>query len=319
MTISTLNILILLSTKGIGRKSVTKIINCAVQDPDGNSDLLEIIKIAKRSHGRIKLPTLDDIETARATVEKGLELADALQIKSVNFQDSDYPSKLRQIEDPPLVLFSRGNSALFESTSVAVIGTREPSDYGYQSGFKIAASLAKSNMTIVSGLALGCDSAAHEGCLSENGKTIAVLAHGLDTIYPAKNKKLAERILENNGSLVSEYLPGTPSRNNYFVERDRIQSGLSHAVIVIETDIEGGTMHTVKFCQEQNRILSCLEHPEKYQDLKTTKGNQKLISEGALALKDATDLEKLKDMIVTAENKSNEQLPTNEQMSLIDE
>ena len=133
---------------------------------------------------------------------------------------------------------------------------------------------------VVSGLAAGIDTAAHEGTLNAKGKTIAVLAHGLHTIYPGENKKLAERILENNGTLISEYSWGKNSTKGSFIARDRIQSGLSTGVLVIETKEKGGTMHTVQYCNKQGRVLMVLEPPGGSNLIENYSGNLKLIRDG---------------------------------------
>ena len=153
--------------------------------------------------------------------------------------------------------------------------------------------LAESDICVVSGLAEGCDTAAHRGCLRGHGTTVAVMAHGLHTVYPASNRDLAEEIVANDGCLVSEYPPDTRAQRSYFVERDRLQSALSRAVLVIETDVEGGTMHTVKACLAQKRILACLAHPPQF-DNEKSRGNAMLIRRGdAIPIREGVDLERL--------------------------
>ena len=144
---------------------------------------------------------------------------------------------------------------------------------------------------VVSGLALGCDTAAHEGCVQSRGITVAVLAHRVDYVYLATNRKLASSIIDGSGALVSEYAPGTKPRSSYFVERDRVQSAFSLGVIIVETDVEGGTMHTAGFAVKQKRRLACLVHPPKFASAEKARGNQKLIKEA-----DAFPLEKKEDL-----------------------
>jgi len=131
----------------------------------------------------------------------------------------------------------------------------------------------------VSGLAKGCDTAGHVGALRAHGITTAVLAHGLDSIYPKENRSLAENILSNDGLLISEYLVGQKPIGSFFVERDRIQAGLSDCVFVVETGIKGGTMHTVKYCLEYERILACLQHPQEMHNEIKVQGNRALIAD----------------------------------------
>lgn len=189
-----------------------------------------------------------------------------------------FPPSVWSIPRAPLMLFYRGRNADAASqVGVAVIGTREPSHFGAESGRRIAMICAKRHLTVVSGLAVGCDAAAHQGAIEGGGLTIAVLAHGLHTVYPKQNRRLAEEILETGGMLVSEYPIGVELRANQLVERDRLQAALSRGLIVIETDIEGGTMHTVKFALEQGRAVACINHKPDMRDAPKSRGNQKLI------------------------------------------
>jgi len=144
---------------------------------------------------------------------------------------------------------------------------------------------------LVSGLARGCDTAAHVGCLAAEGQTVAILAHGLNTIYPPENYGLAEQIIEMGGCLLSEYPPNERPKPKYFVERDRLQSGLSGGVIIVETDLKGGAMHTARFCVEEKKPLGCMVFPEDRNNRKMTEGNVRLISSGeAVALNSIDDV-----------------------------
>ena len=317
--LSTTDILTLLAAPGLGRKSVGHVMKEAHCSPGGTADLIDLVSEARKTNARIKVPSESDLNLARSKVLAAEELGDREGIKTINCTNPIYPSSLRQIDDPPLVLFIKGDIACLSHPSIAVVGTREPSKYGEQSAERIAATFSEAGFTIVSGLALGCDTAAHKGCLSVNGRTVAVLAHGLDTVYPAKNLALADEILGKAGCWVSEYPPGTKSRNNYFVERDRIQSGLRKAVVVIETGIEGGTMHTVSFCKKHGRILACIEHPEKYRGMESTKGNQKLIAGGdAVSLNSKSDVDRLIERLSNLGTVSEpDSLPSDSQLPLL--
>ena len=146
---------------------------------------------------------------------------------------------------------------------------------------------------MVSGLALGCDAKAHEGCVEAKGAGVAVLAHGLDRVYPAANRELADRLLICGGCLVSELPVGVKPARWTFAYRDRIQSGLSDRVLVIETDVKGGTMHTVDFSLKQERPLACIDHPQQFHSASQTQGNRRLIQEGsAVGIVDQTALER---------------------------
>jgi DNA processing protein len=215
-----------------------------------------------------------------------------------------FPRRLLNIPDSPALIYVQGDASILSLPSIAIIGTRHPSVYGEKSGRKIAHTLTMEGFVVVSGLAEGCDTVAHQGCLDGGGKTVAVLAHGFGEVYPKSNEGLADQIVAKGGCLVSEYQPGTPIRRSSFVERDRLQSGLSDAVVVIETDIEGGTMHTVSYAEKQGRMLAALRHPSEHQNHPKSRGNTKLIEEGrAIPLDNAANLKDMITKISTAEAK----------------
>lgn len=168
-------------------------------------------------------------------------------------------------------------SILSNSDTIAVVGTRAPTQIGMERARKIAYNMAKSGYVIVSGLAKGIDTAAHLGALEANGSTIAVLGTPLDKIYPAENESLAHRIETESGVLISEYPLGPVISRGAFVQRDRVQSGLSTAVFAIQTDVEGGTMHTVRYAQKYNRLIFCPELSEAEVGAKQNAGIVQLI------------------------------------------
>ncbi len=213
------------------------------------------------------------------TIEKIWEVSQQHNIQIISRDSSHYPKCLLQISDPPALLHVLGNIDALIRDCIAIVGTREPTKYGIDAAKKLGALFAERGYVVVSGLADGIDAAAHRGALEANGLTVAVLAHGLDTVYPGKNKELANAILKNNGALVSEYSWGIKANRSYFVARDRIQSGLSLGVFVVETGIKGGTMHTVKSCKKQKRALIVLKHPPDLIEHPKTQGNAQLISE----------------------------------------
>ncbi len=202
-------------------------------------------------------------------------------IQVIPYFDERYPQRLRGIADPPVVLFARGRvEALHSEKSVGIVGTRKPTNFGERAALSAGRLAAETGVAVVSGLALGCDAKAHEGCVEGEGTGVAVLAHGLDKVYPAANRDLADSVLEQGGCLVSEYPVGVKPARWAFAYRDRIQSGLSDSVLVIETDVKGGTMHTVNFSRQQQRPIACIDHPEEYRSMRQTWGNRKLIDEG---------------------------------------
>ncbi len=176
-------------------------------------------------------------------------------IITLRLSDTRYPELLKRISDPPAQLYCRGNIALMDSFCVGVVGTRKASDYGRQACGDIAGQLAQNGVTIVSGLATGIDSAAHRAALDAKGNTIAVFGTGLDdaSIFPVDNVRLAHDILAANGLLISEYEEGVYGQQWTFPMRNRIISGLSRGVVVIEADMKSGSLITAKSALDQNR------------------------------------------------------------------
>ena len=160
-----------------------------------------------------------------------------------------------------------------------MIGTRNASPYGLDAALKIGEKMVENSIVVVSGLAIGCDTEGHKGCLEKKGIGIGVLAHGLDNIYPSASKGLSEKLLDSGGLLLTEYPPGTTPTKYTFVERDRMQSGLSDFVFVAETSEKSGTMHTVKYSEDQRRPLVCIDFPEDAYDQGEASGNRMLIKE----------------------------------------
>ena len=223
-----------------------------------------------------------------------IELSRTNGIEILGISDPLFPSRYREIPDAPVVIHVKGNvHALNVEKTLAIVGTREPTEFGIKAGERLSSIFAKHQFVVVSGLAVGCDAVAHLGCLNAGVITVAIMACGLDNIYPSENRQLAHRILDSDGCWVSEYPFGMPPRNNTFVDRDRLQSGLSKAVVVIETDIMGGTMHTVGFAIKQNRYLACLSGlPDKFAEHTKVQGNLELIRAGkAISLGSAAEFD----------------------------
>ena len=170
-------------------------------------------------------------------------------------EDEAYPSRLLHIYDPPAVLWIRGSQALLERPGIAVVGTRQPSPYGAGMAELLSRELAKRRLTIMSGMARGVDTAAHKGALDAGGKTVAVWGTGIDVVYPKENKKLAENIVASGGTIVSEYPLGTFPAPQNFPIRNRILSGMSIGVLVIEAGEHSGTRITARCAMEQNRDI----------------------------------------------------------------
>jgi DNA processing protein len=180
------------------------------------------------------------------------ERIQAQGITVLTWEDEDYPARLNEIPQPPPVLYVRGSLLAEDAWAVAVVGTRRITSYGKQVSEEIAANLARSGITIVSGLARGVDAAAHQAALQAGGRTLAVLGSGVDHIYPPENRRLAEQIIQH-GALLSDYAPGTQPDSANFPPRNRIISGLARAVIIVEAGKTSGALITAAFAAEQGR------------------------------------------------------------------
>jgi len=207
-------------------------------------------------------------------------------VRAIARIDPAYPSLLREIDDAPPVIYVRGALAPEDDWSVALVGTRRATAYGRQAASELARGLAAGGVTVVSGLARGVDTIAHRTTLDAGGRTLAVLANGLDTIYPPENRRLAEEIAES-GALISDYPLGTKPRADFFPRRNRILSGLSLGTLVVEGDVKSGAMITAKFATEQNRdvfaVPGSIFSPQ-------SRGPLELIRDGATPVSSAQDI-----------------------------
>jgi len=201
--------------------------------------------------------------------------------------DAGYPALLREIPDPPLVLYVQGTLSSVQSRQIAVVGSRNPSAAGRDTAFGLARDLGHCGWTIASGLALGIDAAAHAGALDARVPTVAVLGTGLDRIYPRRHHDLAQRICGGGGALASEFPAGTPPRKSHFPQRNRIISGLSWATVVVEAGARSGSLITARFAGEQGRevcaVPGSINSP-------LARGCHRLIRSGATLVESAQDV-----------------------------
>ena len=226
---------------------------------------------------------LDKQPVDKNEVEKEIE---KLECNYITLLSPKYPSCLKNIFKPPFVLFYKGNIDLLNDSGkrIAVVGSRENSDYGKESTKLIIEGLTKKEVTIVSGLAKGIDSIAHQSTLSNNGNTIAVIGNGLNITYPKENTQLYKDI-EEKGLIISEYPPNVMPNSTNFPKRNRILAGISDGVVVIEAKEKSGTMNTVSHALENGKPIFCI--PERNN---MHSGCNKLIKEGAKLIESADDI-----------------------------
>lgn len=236
--------------KGVGRKFLIDLVRTKQQS---GGDLLNYYK-AKRPTA-----TLDDeLANAFELAEQQIKIADEYQHKIISILDKEYPLALEVINDPPVILFCSGNIDLLSKPSISVIGTREPTMHGQVIASRVTSWFVEKGWVITSGLAKGIDTIAHQSCLNASGKTISVLAQGLEKVYPAENKKLAQQIVDSDGLLISEYKYNSYVGKSNFVERDRIQAAIAKAVILVQSDIKGGSLHASRAAIKYQRYLVVL-------------------------------------------------------------
>lgn len=183
-------------------------------------------------------------------------------IEIISIEEKEYPINLINTYSPPVCLYIKGNKNIFQNKGIAIVGCRDSTDYGNKVAQEFSYKLAQNKINIVSGLAKGIDSFAHLGATYAKGLTTAVLGNGLDTIYPKENYYLAEKILKNNGAIISEYPIGTKPEKMNFPARNRIISGISDGLLVVEAKKKSGTLITVDFALEQGRDVFIV--PRKY-------------------------------------------------------
>lgn len=215
------------------------------------SALIEVDGINKNLSNRI-LNSAHNISQSKLKLEKTLSSLSKLNGKIITYWDEDYPELLKRIYYPPILLYVIGKLTETDKNSIAIVGTRMPTNYGKQNAETFAQDLALNNITVVSGMARGIDSTAHKSAIKSNGRTIAVIGSGLDVIYPPENKKLFEEICES-AAVISEYDLGTKPDAQNFPRRNRIISGLCLGSLIVETKLNGGAMQTAAYAIDQNR------------------------------------------------------------------
>lgn len=220
-------------------------------------------------------------------------------IKVITRLDSNYPSRLKEISSPPPVLYVRGELTAEDAWAVGIVGTRGPSSYGRQVTEDMANVLAQNGVSVVSGLARGVDAIAHSAALKSGGRTIAVMGSGVDIIYPPEHRQLAEKII-SQGAIISDYAPGTPPDSINFPPRNRIISGLSMAVVVVEAGKTSGSLITAGFAADQGRDVFAVPGPI-YSPLSV--GTNQLIATGAGVYLQPSDILESLDLVRNVERR----------------
>lgn len=220
-------------------------------------------------------------------LDKYLEYMQKNAIELINIYSQEYPENLKNIYDPPAFLYIKGNKEILNQKSISIVGCRNCTTYGKNTAMKLAYNLSNNNINIVSGLARGIDAYSHIGCLKGKAKTIAVVGCGLDRVYPEENRWIYNKIIENDGAIISEHVIGTKPLAQNFPRRNRIISALSKALIVVEAKEKSGTLITVDFALEQGKDIYVV--PGNI-DSRNSVGTNELIKQGARVLTKIDDI-----------------------------
>jgi DNA processing protein len=271
----------LLRTPGVGSKTFLKILEThtpAQLFALGSSDLNHL----GLNHDIVRALKQPDWHN----IEADLRWLDSPGNHIIKLNDDCYPAQLKEISDPPPVLFVRGKPEILSHPQIAIVGSRNPSSLGLETAFAFAKTLSLQGFVITSGMALGIDAASHQGALAANGFTIAVAGTGLDRVYPARHLELATQIVDS-GALISEFPPGTLAKAANFPRRNRIISGLCQGLLVVEAAKESGSLITARFALEHNRevfaIPGSIHNP-------LSRGCNALIREGAKLVETTQDI-----------------------------
>lgn len=282
MALTTQQIVTILQLPRLKRQTAFEIYHMGkdIEFRDDN-DIIELVEkynsIAKSRNSRVY--SYNDVAKAFIKTRKIIEKSDQNGIKLISYYDDDFPLELRSMRDKPIMLSARGNfKEINNLVGIAIVGSRIPTKEGEEFAEYLGKYFGEKGYNIVSGLAAGCDTAAHRGCLKGKGFTVALLPHGLHMTYPRKNRQLAEEIVDNGGVLLSEYTFGTGVSGRYFTERDRLQAGLSKATIAIQFEDGGSTIHAINGTIEGDKSLAVVDFNNL--DTQVVTGNKRLLTEG---------------------------------------
>jgi DNA processing protein len=261
----------------------------------------------------IKVPGIEQhtaqsikVQADSKTVSEKIRYIEKNQIKVITCWDDNFPPRLANIYDPPVILFYKGDLSVLDSPTIGVVGMRNPSSYGFMVTEKLCRDLLSYNFTIISGLARGVDTIVHQTVLKNDGKTAAIMGSGIDNIYPPENKKLASEIAER-GLLISEYMIGAIPDPGNFPRRNRIISGLSLGILVTEAGIKSGALITAYQALDQNREVFAVPGPI---NSRKSMGTNQIIRQGATLVQESSHiLEELKNLMRENENETERSLP----------
>lgn len=277
--------------QGIGPATLKNIARVA------NFEAKDLSLLAKEIPRLQKALEVSDWAGALEKSEEQVYIASNNECRIISSLDEDYPQLLAETKDDPFIIWTKGTLATKQEKSIAIIGTREPTEHGKIITQRITSYFVAEEYSIVSGLALGCDSLAHEAAVTAGGHTVAVLAHGLHTIAPAKNRGLAEKILNSGGLLVSQFPMGVEAIPQQFVQRDKTQAGLAKGVVMVQSGLNGGSLHASRAALDYGRWLA-VPYPTK-QDL--SRDEQKI--QANILLADGSDDKKLELLKLKDEKK----------------
>ncbi|MDO6497333.1 DNA-processing protein DprA [Photobacterium sanguinicancri] len=235
--------------KGVGKKFLSDLASEAERSGQDIPSCFRTFKVQKKN------VTEELIEQAFQQADEQVNIAVSKDHYIISKMDNDYPDTLKVIPDAPPILFCAGNLTLLKKPIITVIGTREPTGHGEIIASRVTSWFTQKGWVIASGLAKGIDTIAHTSCLNNDGETISVLAHGLEKIYPAENKGLASKITDKKGLLITEYKYNSYVGKANFVERDRIQAAIAKAVVLVQSDVTGGSLHASRASIEYGRYL----------------------------------------------------------------
>lgn len=314
-------ILALTSLKGLGRKTIYSFLMdnlSAFTDEDITVDWLTR-KINELSETNARIKPVDEItvKNALSNAYRILEQQEEMSIFTISILDENYPENFKRLKnDAPLLLFAKGSLELLNNTNkyVGVIGSRQISDQIKRVGTRLAHILAEQGFIVVSGLAVGSDTCGHKGAL-ETGYTIAIMPCGLDKVAPAENRQLFNEIIESGSLAISEYPIGRAPDKATYVERDRLQAGLSDGIAVLETSETGGTMHAVKKAFEIKSAIGCLSP-----DTVEQSGNRMLVREyDAHILNSQNDIDKFIELLNTKKLEAKPEKPVKKETVKIEQ